>query len=224
MNRPTENNDSQDETIMALLDSLLNKTIRYGSLTVIDPKGRSTAYGDGSGYPLTVRIHNTKTALKILFDPQLAVGEAYMDGTLTVEVGTIYDVIDLVFRNLGLNPLEYPLSGVTERLRTGFRRLAQFNPAGRSRKNVAHHYDLSDTLYDLFLDGDRQYSCAYVMDPSDTIETPVEAGPIHCRHRIGLGRLGALSRQDRIGFCHRSHTFNRTAQSVTGAGRGCRPV
>jgi cyclopropane-fatty-acyl-phospholipid synthase len=171
MNRQTEITDSQDETIMALLDKLLKKTIRHGSLTVIDPKGYPTAYGDGSAPHIAVRIHTTQAALKILFDPQMAVGEAYMEGTLTVETGTIYDVVDLVFRNIGLTPLKYPLSGVTERLRTTFRRLAQFNPAGRSRKNVAHHYDLSDTLYDLFLDADRQYSCAYVMDPSDSIET-----------------------------------------------------
>ena len=171
MNRQTEITDSQDESIMALLDKLLKKTIRHGSLTVIDPKGYPTAYGDGSAPHIAVRIHTTQAALKILFDPQMAVGEAYMEGTLTVETGTIYDVVDLVFRNIGLTPLKYPLSGVTERLRTTFRRLAQFNPAGRSRKNVAHHYDLSDTLYDLFLDADRQYSCAYVMDPSDTIET-----------------------------------------------------
>ncbi len=171
MNRQTEITDSQDETIMALLDKLLKKTIRHGSLTVIDPKGYPTAYGDGSAPHIAVRIHTTQAALKILFDPQMAVGEAYMEGTLTVETGTIYDVVDLVFRNIGLTPLKYPLSGVTERLRTTFRRLAQFNPAVRSRKNVAHHYDLSDTLYDLFLDADRQYSCAYVMDPSDSIET-----------------------------------------------------
>ena len=171
MNRQTEITNSQDETIMALLDKLLKKTIRHGSLTVIDPNGYPTAYGDGSAPHIAVRIHTTQAALKILFDPQMAVGEAYMEGTLTVETGTIYDVVDLVFRNIGLTPLKYPLSGVTERLRTTFRRLAQFNPAGRSRKNVAHHYDLSDTLYDLFLDADRQYSCAYVMDPSDTIET-----------------------------------------------------
>ena len=171
MNRQTEITDSQDESIMALLDKLLKKTIRHGSLTVIDPKGYPTAYGDGSAPHIAVRIHTTQAALKILFDPQMAVGEAYMEGTLTVETGTIYDVVDLVFRNIGLTPLKYPLSGVTERLRTTFRRLAQFNPAGRSRKNVAHHYDLSDTLYDLFLDADRQYSCAYVMDPSDSIET-----------------------------------------------------
>ena len=171
MNRPTIAYDSQDEAIMALLDSLLNKAIRQGCLVVIDPKGRSKAYGDGNGPRITMRIHDTRTALKILFDPQMAVGEAYMEGRLTVESGTIYDVIELAFRNLGLTPLKYPLSGVTETLRTLFRRLAQFNPAGRSRRNVAHHYDLSDTLYDLFLDSDRQYSCAYVMDPSDTIET-----------------------------------------------------
>ncbi len=156
---------------MAVLDGLLGHTIRHGQLRVIDPWGRSATYGDGTGPAVTIRIHDLKTGLKLLFDPQMAVGEAYMDGTLTVETGTLYDLIDLAFRNLGLKPLAYPLSGLTERLRTAMRRIAQFNPAPRARRNVAHHYDLSDTLYDLFLDADRQYSCAYVMDPSDTIET-----------------------------------------------------
>ncbi len=156
---------------MALLDPFLKPTIQRGTLVVFDPKGRPTLYGDGSGPQLAVRIHHTKTALKILLDPQLAVGEAYMEGKLTIESGTLYDVIDLAFRNVGMKPPKYPFSGLTERLRTALRRLAQFNPAGRSRNNVAHHYDLSDRLYDLFLDADRQYSCAYVMDPSDTIET-----------------------------------------------------
>ena len=186
MNRQTKNKDSQDKAIMALLDPLLKKTIRHGSLTVIDPKGRSTTYGDGSGFPLVVRIYATQIALKILFDPQMPVGKAYMEGTLTVETGTIYDVVDLVFRNIGLSPLKYPLSGVIERLKTAFRRLAQFNPAGRSRKNVAHHSDLSDTLYDLFLDGDRQYSCAYVMDLSDTIETAQAQKKLHLAAKLLL--------------------------------------
>mgnify|MGYP003329809451 FL=1 len=156
---------------MAVFDALLKHTIRQGNLRVIDPWGGSATYGDGSGVAVAIRVHDLKTVLKLLFDPQLAVGEAYMDEKLTVESGTIYDLIDLAFRNLGLKPLTYPLSGLTERLRTALRRVAQFNPASRARSNVAHHYDLSDTLYDLFLDADRQYSCAYVMDPSDTIET-----------------------------------------------------
>ena len=156
---------------MAMLDALLGHTIRQGNLRVIDPWGRSATYGDGTGPGITIRIHDLKTVIKLLFDPQMAVGESYMDGKLTVETGTIYDVLDIALRNLGMTPLKYPLSGLTEGMRTAFRRLAQFNPAGRSRSNVAHHYDLSDRLYDLFLDPDRQYSCAYVMDPSDTIET-----------------------------------------------------
>ncbi len=156
---------------MAVLDPVLKRLVRNGSLRVIDWKGQSTLYGDGTQKPVTIRVHDAVTAAKLIFDPQMAVGEAYMDGRLTVEDGTLFDFIEIGMKNIGRAPFSYPLSGLTERLRTGLRRLGQFNPASRSKANVAHHYDLSDGLYDLFLDVDRQYSCAYVMTPNDTIET-----------------------------------------------------
>ncbi len=156
---------------MAILDPVLKSLIHNGNLRVIDWKNRLAVYGDGAGTPVTIRIHNLATAWRLIFNPQLAVGEAYMEGQLTIEEGSLYDFLDLCFKNVGLNPLRYPLSGLTERLRTWIRRIDQFNPASRSKANVAHHYDLSDTLYDLFLDADRQYSCAYVMSPDDTLET-----------------------------------------------------
>jgi len=156
---------------MAVLDPVLKGLVVKGNLSVIDWRGHQASYGDGTGFPVTIRIKDRMTALRLVFNPQLAVGEAYMDGSLVVEEGTIFDFIDIGMRNIGRGRFSYPFSGVTERLRTWLRRVQQFNPASRSQVNVAHHYDLSDGLYDLFLDSDRQYSCAYVMSPDDTIET-----------------------------------------------------
>ena len=93
-----------------------------------------------------------------------------MHGRLTIEEGTLYDFLDLLFRGVGLRLMSYPLSGVTERIRGLMRRFRQFNPAPRSRSNVAHHYDLSDVLYDQFLDVDRQYSCGYFLSGTDSLE------------------------------------------------------
>lgn len=152
------------------LDPILKKLIRYGSLRVIDWKGSSETYGDGQGTPVAIRIHDRFTAWKLLFDPQFETGEAYMEGRLTIEQGSLRDFLELLFSSMGLEPLSYPLSGITERFRWMMRRFDQFNPSARSRRNVAHHYDLSDTLYDLFLDGDRQYSCGYFITGDETLE------------------------------------------------------
>ncbi|MFZ4387228.1 MAG: class I SAM-dependent methyltransferase [Chthoniobacterales bacterium] len=155
---------------MALLDPILKPLIRSGSLRVIDWKGIATDYGDGSGKPVGIRIHDRATAWRLLLNPQMEGGEAYMHGRLTIEEGTLYDFLDLLFRGVGLRLMSYPLSGVTERIRGLMRRFRQFNPAPRSRSNVAHHYDLSDVLYDQFLDVDRQYSCGYFLSGTDSLE------------------------------------------------------
>ena len=152
------------------LNPILRKLIRRGSLSVVDWKGSSETYGDGQGTPVVIRIHDRATAWKLLLDPQFETGEAYMDGRLTVEQGSLRDFLELLFSSMGLEPLSYPLSGITERFRWMMRRFDQFNPSVRSRRNVAHHYDLSDTLYDLFLDGDRQYSCGYFITGDETLE------------------------------------------------------
>ena len=152
------------------LDPVLRKLIRHGSLRVIDWKGSSQTYGDGQGTPVAIRIHDRLTAWKVLLDPQLETGEAYMEGRLTIMQGSLRDFLELLFASMGLEPLSYPLSGITERFRWMMRRFDQFNPSARSRRNVAHHYDLSDTLYDLFLDGDRQYSCGYFITGDETLE------------------------------------------------------
>lgn len=152
------------------LDPILRNLITRGSLRVIDWRGESQTYGDGQGDRITIRIHDQATAWRLLLNPQYEAGESYMDGRLTIEEGSLHDFLDLLFRSIGLDSLSYPLSGLTERLRRVMRRIHQFNPGGRSRRNASHHYDLSDKLYDLFLDGDRQYSCGYFITGKETLE------------------------------------------------------
>ena len=158
-----------------LLARMLNHLIRVGSLTVIDAYGKLHRFGavvpDRRG--LTVRLHDPKLHYSLFLRTQTAAGDAYMNGTMTVEDGDIYDLLTLIGRNVEIvdwhafNKFTYHCSRLA-------RRFHQHNPVSRSRKNVAHHYDLSAELYDLFLDADRQYSCAYFKSPDDSLEVAQE--------------------------------------------------
>lgn len=158
-----------------LLSVFLNRLIGQGRLIAVYPDGRSVQYGDASSPAITVRFHRRSLPRKLIMNPDLAIGDAYMDGTLTVDDDEIYGLIKLVVINLRRRRrrdlLHYQW---LTRFRRTFRRLQQFNPVERSRRNVAHHYDLSGALYDLFLDADRQYSCAYFRTPDDTLEVAQE--------------------------------------------------
>jgi cyclopropane-fatty-acyl-phospholipid synthase len=155
---------------MPLLCRLLRALVRQGHLRLIDAKGQVHDFGEPSVQPITVRLHNKAVARALVTDPHLTLGEAYMDGRLTIEDASIADFLDLIARNLGMG-----FGGghweALARLRRWARRLAQYNPHRRARRNVAHHYDLSGQLYDLFLDADKQYSCAFYQTPSDSLET-----------------------------------------------------
>src|SRR5690242_15333770 len=153
---------------MIVLDLFLHRLIRQGTLTLIDETGRIRRFGSGEPR-VTARIHDRRTGLKLFLNPEYELGEAYMNGTLTVEEGDIYDLVDLAMRNSRWNVVG-PLAPLQYRGRKLGRRLAQFNLKKASRRNVAHHYDLKDELFDLFLDTDRQYSCAYFPDLDMSIE------------------------------------------------------
>ncbi len=153
-----------------LLAKVVGKILQAGTLDVIDPQGaRHRVEGRRPGPHATIRIHDARTARRLILEPRLAVGECYMDGTLTVEDGDIYDFLDLIGYSIDAFE-EHPVSKAVGRAGYLLRGLRQYNPIGRARKNVAHHYDLSGALYDLFLDEDRQYSCAYFRTPDDTLE------------------------------------------------------
>ncbi len=148
------------------LNLLFSACIRTGNLRVLDKNGGCSTYGDGSGVPVIVRIADRKLEHQLVIDPQLALGEGYVEGRFTVEQGTIYDFLDLGLRNMrdGVLPR---CTAFTDSLRWLARRGQQFNSERRSIRNVAHHYDIDGRIYDLFLDSDRQYSCGYFTDGTD---------------------------------------------------------
>jgi len=155
---------------MPLLSRVLRRLIRRGELRLIDATGRVHTFGEPCGRPITIRLHDKAVARALVADPHLSLGEAYMDGRLTVEDASIADFLDLIARNLGTS-----FGGgyweTLARLRRWTRRAVQHNPHHRARRNVAHHYDLSSQLYDVFLDADKQYSCAFYETPNDSLET-----------------------------------------------------
>ena len=165
-----------------LLDRLLDALIETGTLTLIDAKGRRHSVRGAPGPEVTVRLHDPALHRSLFFDPALKTGEAYMDGTLTVENGDIYDLLALAVLNLGHRE-PWSRHGLWRSLT---RRMAQANTMAKARKNVAHHYDLSDTLYDLFLDRDRQYSCAYYVSPDDSLESAQDNKQRHIAAKLVL--------------------------------------
>ena len=171
-----------------MLGTVFAVFVEHGTLTVAWPDGTTSVYGAG-GPRATIKIHGRWTPWAIGMNPEFAFGEAYMDGRLTVEEGTITDVLEILISNMGVRRLPWIM-----RLGRGFRRrfrwIAQFNPASRARKNVAHHYDLSGALYDLFLDADRQYSCAYFSEPNMTLEAAQAAKKRHIAAKLRLERPG----------------------------------
>jgi len=119
--------------------------------------------------PITVKILNEKLHYKLLFRPDLYFGEAYSDGDIIIENGTLTDFLDLALMNIGRGELNF-FTQLINKLSGSYRYLTNFNFIKKSKMNISYHYDLSDELYDLFLDPKRQYSCAYFKDKNDTLE------------------------------------------------------
>ena len=152
-----------------LLSYLLRRLIVRGTFRVIDHRGRLHVFDGEPGPTVTIRLHDAGVARALFLNPRLKLGETFMDGRVTVEEGTIYDLLDLCGLNMMVAPPNL-LSPLYNGFGRAFRAMQQYNPLGRAQANVAHHYDLSKTLYDLFLDSDRQYSCAYFTAPDQSID------------------------------------------------------
>jgi cyclopropane-fatty-acyl-phospholipid synthase len=165
-----------------LLPLILGKFIRNGTLRVTSARGSTFTLGDGTGTPVAVRFTTRKAQWAVLLDPELRVGEAYMDGTLVIEQGAIADLLALAMASDDWGWLRPHWL-----IRYVWRRLQQFNPRGRARKNVAHHYDLDSRLYSLFLDADRQYSCAYFESPDQSLDDAQLAKKRHIAAKLLVG-------------------------------------
>jgi hypothetical protein len=152
------------------LGMVLRRVIKRGSLGIIDASGITREFGcQGSGPQSTIRLHKRSLAWTLLRNTELRFGEAYMDGAITIEKGSLRDLLDLVALN-SKNGSLVPWQRAIDWLLPLQRKLQQHNPIRRARANVAHHYDLSDQLYDVFLDVNRQYSCADFRHPEETLE------------------------------------------------------
>lgn len=152
-----------------ILSRLLRQLIRRGSLRLVFPDGTEQQFGDGAPPRVAVALHDAGIARKLVINPYLYLGEGYTDGRITIEGDDLHGLLELALTNIESGN-ERGWYSLRKRLRASLRAVQQFNPLGRARQNVAHHYDLSDDLYTLFLDPDRQYSCAYFRTPQDTLE------------------------------------------------------
>ncbi|HVJ78637.1 MAG TPA: cyclopropane-fatty-acyl-phospholipid synthase family protein [Hyphomicrobium sp.] len=156
--------------VMAVaLRSHINRCIKHGSLILELPRGEQLAAGDGSGLPIIIRLKDNRAVAELLLNPELALGELYTDGRLIVSGGSVYDFLDLLGRNIpGLLPPQ--IGRWRHAIRTGFDRWRRGNSERIARRNVHHHYDIDDRIYSLFLDPDRQYSCAYFESERQNLE------------------------------------------------------
>ena len=171
---------------MAVIGRLLDRLLPNGGITLLLPGKQPATYGRGGDRHLTVRFTDRKVALDVVRNPRLGVGEAYMDGRLIVEDGTIHDLLDMI---TGANAWEDGGSGRKLFGKSTLREINQLlrrNHLRRARRNVAHHYDIGNALYELFLDADLQYSCAYYTDPANSLEQAQEDKKAHIAAKLHL--------------------------------------
>jgi cyclopropane-fatty-acyl-phospholipid synthase len=168
-----------------LLRYFLKQFIRRGTMTFTTASGTKFSCGDGTGEPVAVRFLTTDAERRVLLNPELGLGEVYMDGTFVVERGSIADALAILLDQPEMVPRWGKLQSW---LRYLVRHVQQFNPRGRSRDNVAHHYDLDGRLYSLFLDGDKQYSCGYFETPEATLDDAQLAKKRHLAAKLLIGR------------------------------------
>ncbi|HEX3677181.1 MAG TPA: cyclopropane-fatty-acyl-phospholipid synthase family protein [Sphingomicrobium sp.] len=172
---------------MSLIGKLIGKLLTRGSITLHRPGKPPHTYGPGGGRHLTVRFTDRRVVFGIIRNPRLGFGEAYMDGRLIIEDGTILDLMRLIvganrWEDWGEGRKALSKSKTTKRLKG----LLLPNNLKRARRNVAHHYDLSDELYELFLDADKQYSCAYFTDPGNDLEQAQLDKKAHIAAKLAL--------------------------------------
>ncbi len=173
-----------------VLQSVLSRLVRQGSAAVTWPDATVSRVVGAPGPAAAIVLHDWRTVRRLALNPGLALGEAYMDGTLHPAGYTIYDVLDLVLLNLIEADASHPLLQAHQRVGDLSRRLHQTNDLARARRHVAHHYDLDSRLYRLILDRDLQYSCAYFANDADTLEQAQQAKKRLIAAKLHLHRPG----------------------------------
>ncbi|MDC6475849.1 cyclopropane-fatty-acyl-phospholipid synthase, partial [Candidatus Pelagibacter sp.] len=152
------------------LARFLNNIFKNDGFILVDANSKNYIIGfPQKKIPITLKILNKKLHYKLLYRPDLYFGEGYSDGDIVIKNGTLTEFLDLVLMNIGRGEINF-FSHLINKLSGSYRYLTNFNFIKKSKMNVSHHYDLSDDLYDLFLDKKRQYSCGYFKNENDTLE------------------------------------------------------
>ena len=153
-----------------ILVNFLNNLIKYDGFFLIDSQQNKFVIGKPiKETPLTIKLLDKSLNLKLLFRPDYYFGEAYTNGSLVIENGNLTEFLEIALRNIGKNNINV-YNKIFNKFRGTYRYFTNFNKLIISKKNVSHHYDISEKLYDLFLDSNRQYSCAYFTNEKDTLE------------------------------------------------------
>ena len=171
--------------IERLLARVIARLVTRGTLIVYMPSGAKRSFGDGSGAPVAARFTDRKAILGFLTDPDMRVGELFMEGRLKIEEGTIYDFLDMLLRETHREKDPFVVK-LLDRARFHGRKWLSKVGRDSAKANVAHHYDLDRRLYDLFLDSDRQYSCAYFEPWEATLEEAQLAKKRHIVAKLGV--------------------------------------
>jgi len=148
---------------------MMKSFVRVGTLKVIDADGKVHEFSGQPGPNVTMRLRDPSLYYKLVVNPELHAGEAYMDGRMSFEDSTLRDFLTLFSLNR-LSLGSYPVQRVLRRVSRKFKKWQQANPIGKAEQNVAHHYDLGNDFYKLFLDKGLQYSCAYFVNDNETLE------------------------------------------------------
>jgi cyclopropane-fatty-acyl-phospholipid synthase len=170
-----------------LLDAILSRFVRVGSLTVRFPDGRIAMYGPGGQPAASASISTWRTIRGLLSNPALVFGEAFVSGEIELVDCRLEDLLDVLFGNIQAGG-HHPGLALRRAIARALRKLTQYNPIPKSKKNVEQHYDLNGRLYSLFLDRDRQYSCAYFARGDETLEEAQAEKKRHIAQKLCLDR------------------------------------
>ncbi len=152
------------------LVSFLNNLFKEDGFELIDSNSKKYVIGSPKKeIPIVIKLLDQKLMQKLLINPDLYFGEAYTDGSLVIENGSLTEFLELAFKNIGRGNIN-SYGAIIKKIRGAISYITNINKIIKSKENVAHHYDISEKLYDLFLDENRQYSCAYFKNDSDTLE------------------------------------------------------
>ena len=168
------------------LINFLNKLIKKDGFMLIDADKNQYIIGKPEKKdPIKLKILDKNLHHKLLLHPDLYFGEAYTNGSVLIENGSLTEFLEIILKNVGRGEINF-YSRALNQIKGFYRSLTNFNLIKKSKQNVAHHYDISEKLYDLFLDKNRQYSCAYFKNENETLEQAQENKMNHIIKKLNL--------------------------------------